>query len=423
MSGDSLSQEEIDALVNGGAAAAPADEPAPEPETPEAPEAGAADEPETPEDVETPEAVEEPEAVEAAEAPEEPEAVADAVPAGDAELTDIERDTIGEVGNICMSSAATALSALLSRPVQITTPEVGLVEEDEVRAQFAGPAVVVMIEYTEGLPGRNVFVLSTRDASVVADLMMGGEGAATEEIDELHASAVGEAMNQMMGSAATAMAEMLGYRIDISAPQVHILDLRDEAFGGTLGFTGPLVQTSFKLRVGELLDTTLMQLMPIDFAQGLVGALTGGGASAPAAEPAPAPAAAAPPAPAPAPVAEDDRHLHSVPAPVAQPVTFPSLDEVPQSPGGSDISLLLDVPLQVTVELGRTQLRIRDVLELVPGSIVELDKLAGGPVDVLVNGKQIARGEVVVIDEEFGVRITDVASQAKRLRGLAAEGA
>ena len=111
-----------------------------------------------------------------------------------------------------------------------------------------------------------------------------------------------------------------------------------------------------------------------------------------------------------------------MPVPVAQPVTFPSLDDMPAAPGGSDISLLLDVPLQVTVELGRTQLRIRNVLELVPGSIVELDKLAGEPVDVLVNGKQIARGEVVVIDEEFGVRITDVASQAKRLRGLAAEG-
>jgi flagellar motor switch protein FliN/FliY len=102
-------------------------------------------------------------------------------------------------------------------------------------------------------------------------------------------------------------------------------------------------------------------------------------------------------------------------------VSFPSLDELPSAPGGSDISLLLDVPLQVTVELGRTEMRIRNVLELVPGSIIELDKLAGEPVDVLVNGKQIARGEVVVIDEEFGVRITDVASQAKRLRGLAAE--
>jgi flagellar motor switch protein FliN/FliY len=185
-----------------------------------------------------------------------------------------------------------------------------------------------------------------------------------------------------------------------------------------------MVRTSFQLRVGDLLDTRLMQLMPFDFARALVDGLM-----QPAAAAAPAPAPEAPPAlvaEAPDTPADeapaDDRHLHALPAPpVAQPVTFPSLDEVPSAPGGSDISLLLDVPLQVTVELGRTQLRIRNVLELVPGSIIELDKLAGEPVDVLVNGKPIARGEVVVIDEEFGVRITDVASHAKRLRGLAAE--
>ena len=408
--GESLSQEDIDALVNGGVAPATADDAPAASEEPPVAEGPVAEEP-------------------AAEVP--PEAgqpAGEVLAAGEDGITDVERDTVGEVGNICMSSAATALSALLSRPVQITTPAVDLVHEDEVRRAFAGPAVLVIIQYTEGLDGRNVFLLSTRDASVVADLMMGGEGAAPEEISDLHASAVGEAMNQMMGSAATAMAEMVGHRIDISAPQVHILDLRDEAFGGTLGFDGALVRTSFQLTVGDLLDTTLMQLMPVDFARSLVAALIQPAPAAPPVEAAPAPEPAVAPAPAglevPAPEpAEDDRHLHSVPVPVAQPVTFPTLDDVPSSPGGSDISLLLDVPLQVTVELGRTSLRIRDVLELVPGSIVELDKLAGGPVDVLVNGKQIARGEVVVIDEEFGVRITDVASQAKRLRGLAADGA
>jgi flagellar motor switch protein FliN/FliY len=239
---------------------------------------------------------------------------------------------------------------------------------------------------------------------------------------------VGEAMNQMMGSAATAMAEMLGRRVDISAPRVELLDLTsDDAVIGLAD--GPVVRVAFQLRVGELLDTALMQLMPLDFARALVGGLVEG-AQAPAGAADGAPPAApdlatgGPAESVPGPEPDDDRHLHAVPAtpaPVAQPVAFPSLDEMPPAPGGSDISLLLDVPLQVTVELGRTQLRIREVLELVPGSIVELDKLAGEPVEVLVNGKQIARGEVVVIDEEFGVRITDVASHAKRLRGLAAE--
>ncbi len=379
MSGGSLSQEEIDALMAGAAdgdvpAEAAAPEEAPEPEAPMRSE-------------------------------------------DTSSLSPVEIDTIGEVGNICMSSAATALSTLLSRKVQITTPSVDEVDEGAVRRHFDSPAVVVVIEYTEGLAGRNVFILTQRDASVVADLMMGGEGAAADELTDLHASAIGEAMNQMMGSASTAMAEMAGHRVDISAPSVAILDLSDAAESVDLGLVGRIVRTSFQLRVDDLLDTTLMQLMPVDFARGLVDALN--------TPPAPAePAAAAPAAEtAPAvadPAAEDDRHLHAVPVPVAQPVTFPSLDDAPSVPGGSDISLLLDVPLQVTVELGRAQMRIRNVLELVPGSIVELDKLAGEPVDVLVNGKQIARGEVVVIDEEFGVRITDVASQAKRLRGLAA---
>lgn len=377
--GGSLSQEEIDALLKAGADAGP---PAGEP----------------------------------------------AAAAGDAgpQLEESERDTIGEVGNICMSSAATTLSLLLSRPVQITTPTVEVVGEEEVRAQFNAPAMIVSIDYTEGLDGRNVFLLSIRDASVVADLMMGGEGAPSEELSELHTSAIAEAMNQMMGSASTAMAEMAGRRVDISAPQIQVLDLSTETSLEELGITTAMVRTSFQLRVGELLDTTLMQLMPFDFARALVDGLMQ--PAAPAASAAPAPEAPAAPVPAAPPAAEaagapaDDRHLHALPAPpVAQPVTFPSLDDVPSAPGGSDISLLLDVPLQVTVELGRTQLRIRNVLELVPGSIIELDKLAGEPVDVLVNGKPIARGEVVVIDEEFGVRITDVASHAKRLRGLAAE--
>src|SRR5512145_679801 len=149
-------------------------------------------------------------------------------------------------------------------------------------------------------------------------------------------------MNQMMGSASTAMAEMAGRRVDISAPRIQVLDLAVESSFEELGITSAMVRTSFQLRVGELLDTTLMQLMPIDFAQALVSALMQ--PAAPAPQPPAGPVAAG------APAEDDARHLHALPAPpVAQPVTFPSLDDVPANPGGSDISLLLDVPLQVTV--------------------------------------------------------------------------
>ena len=98
-----------------------------------------------------------------------------------------------------------------------------------------------------------------------------------------------------------------------------------------------------------------------------------------------------------------------------QPAQFQSFEEDRILIDKQNISLIMDVPLQVTVELGRTQRLIRDILELSPGSIIELDKLAGEPVDILVNGKQIAKGEVVVIDESFGVRITDIADPSKRL--------
>lgn len=322
------------------------------------------------------------------------------------ELSDYERDALGEVGNICMSNAAGVLGSLVGAEVQIGSPTVQLMTDAALRAEFKAPSVVVSVTYTEGLEGSSVLVLGVPDAAIVADLMMGGQGAPADALDEMQSSAVTEAMNQMMGGASSAMADLMGRPIHISVPGLEILDLADQGVGPIAGPGGLLVRISFPLHADGLLDTNLMQIMPVGFARQLLDTVGK------------TPHRASPDE------GGDDRHLRPVPAatpPVAQPVTFPSLDEGAEVPGAGDIGLLLDVPLQVTVELGRTQLRIRNVLELVPGSIVELDKLAGEPVDVLVNGKQIARGEVVVIDEEFGVRITDVASQANRLHGIAAE--
>jgi flagellar motor switch protein FliN/FliY len=375
-----------------------------------------------------------------------------AVPTAQDDLGAAERDAIGEVGNICMSSAATVLSALLGHPVSITTPGVDIVDAPTVRAGISRPAAVTFIDFTEGLSGQNVLILGNREAGVVADLMMGQPpGSGSDTLDDLQLSAVSEAMNQMMGSASTAMAEMLGIRVDITAPRVRVLDPNDadDALGLPEGMA--LVRVQFQLRVGDLIDTALMQLMPVPFASALVSALVSGasGSAEPAAEAAaaeavtpappagpaapsapepavaaeapPAPAAAEPPAPSAPAAAPPASPVSAVPPPVVQPVNFPSLGDAVPAPPAGDMALLLDVPLQVTVELGRTRMRIREVLDLAPGSIIELDRIAGEPVDVLVNGKQIARGEVVVINEEFGVRITEVAHPATRLRGVAAE--
>ena len=342
------------------------------------------------------------------ETPSTEEGAPDRTGAAPYELSDYERDALGEVGNICMSNADGVLGTLIGREVAVFPPTVDLMTDADVRAEFTSPAAVVSVQYTEGLEGTGMLVLAVPDAAVVADMMMGGEGTPADALDEMQTSAVNEAMNQMMGGAASTMAELVGRRVEISAPGLQILDLAGEGVASLAGRGGRVVRITFPLRVEGLLDTTLMQIMPVGFARLLLE--TVGKAPRPPLEGDAA--------------ADDDRHLHPVPdtpRPVAQPVTFPALEEGADIPGAGDIGLLLDVPLQVTVELGRTQLRIRNVLELVPGSIVELDRLAGEPVDVLVNGKQIARGEVVVIDEEFGVRITDVASQANRLHGLAAD--
>lgn len=441
MSG-SLSQEEIDALMKQEAEAAQGDTP-PDADAPvesDPPEAEAsegeaapaedqavADEPVAEGDAadaagsDAPEDDAGPPDAEAPSAPEDGGATADGEAAADHGLSDDEVDALGEVGNICMASAATSLSELLGHPVNITAPRVSGKTADILCAEHPAPTTFVNIGFTEGLEGSNSLMISIEDASIVADLMMGGAGEPSAELNEMAGSAVAEAMNQMMGAACTSMAELVGRRVDISAPEVEVLDLDAEnsPLHGEL-YEGVFVQVSFTMTVGDLLETQMMQIMQPAFARELVVSLL----SPPAGDPEPdkpaAPAqeaaapAEAPPAPEAAPPPEPAAN-----APLAHPVSFPALEGGGTTGGASDIALLMDVPLHVTVELGRTELRIRNVLDLVPGSIIELDRLAGEPVDVLVNGKNIARGEVVVIDEEFGVRITDVTTPATRLTSLA----
>ncbi|MGI9539612.1 MAG: flagellar motor switch phosphatase FliY, partial [Miltoncostaeaceae bacterium] len=342
---------------------------------------------------------------------------ADADGTPDHGLSADEVDALGEVGNICMASAATSMSELLGHPVNITAPRVFGKTADILRTEHPSPTTFVNIGFTDGIEGSSALMISIRDASIVADLMMGGAGEPAEELNEMHSSAVAEAMNQMMGSASSAMAELVGRRVDISAPEVEVLDLdaADSPLEGEL-FEGVFVQVAFTMTVGDLLETQIMQIMQPRFARELVASLL---QQAPAAEPKPEEASSAAPEPARAEEASAPAEEPAANAPLAHPVSFPALEGAAASAGAGDIALLMDVPLHVTVELGRTELRIRNVLDLVPGSIIELDRLAGEPVDVLVNGKNIARGEVVVIDEEFGVRITDVATPATRLTSLA----
>ncbi|RKM62432.1 flagellar motor switch phosphatase FliY [Butyrivibrio sp. CB08] len=353
-------------------------------------------------------------------------------------LTDSEKDAIGEVANISMGSSATTLYSLVNQKVNITTPQVELANWENVISNYERPCVFIQIKYTVGLDGTNILILKEHDVMVITDLMMGGDGTNTDgEIGELQLSAISEAMNQMMGAAATSLSTMINQKVDISPPQATLLDMINDDPSDIAEFlTGTFVKISFKMQVGDLVDSTLMQLYPIDFAKTLKDTVIGAesasqeAAPAPAPEPAPAPAAAAPqPMPMPA---MDPGMMGAQPMPqMAMPqmqMAMPQMQMTPQMmnmniqpaqfqtfaggttimAGGENIGIIKDVPLEVTVELGRTAKPISDILDFAPGTIIELDKVAGEPVDVLVNGKFVAKGEVVVIEESFGVRVTEI---------------
>lgn len=342
------------------------------------------------------------------------------------ELSDIEKDALGEIGNISMGTAATTLSVLLGRRVSITTPKVSIATLNDIKRQYPLPYLVIEVGYTQGLLGTNILAIREQDALIIADLMMGGEGTnPPTELNELYMSAVSESMNQMMGSTATSISTMFKKKVDIAPPKVNLLDFAvDPNIDSIVSGDDALVRISFRMEVEDLIDSELMQILPLNIAREMVENLLNvvqqpSAAPAPQAappEPVPAPAPAAVPASAPAYAAQP------APQPRPQPVQNVAVQPVqfaPLKPAGipgvdANIGLILDVPLQVTVELGRTRKLIRDILELTPGSVVELDKLAGEPVDILVNGKLIAKGEVVVIDENFGVRITDIITPMER---------
>lgn len=374
-------------------------------------------------------------------------------------LSSQEIDALGEIGNISMGTSATTLFTLLGHKVLITTPTVSVTTWEQMATEYNIPCVGVRVEYKLGLVGSNLLILKEDDVKVITDLMMGGEGTnVAGELTDLHLSAISEAMNQMVGSSATSMSSMFDKRIDISPPKAFTMDFNNiQPFEG-FDNNQKIVKIAFKMVIGNLVDSEIMQLIPIAFAKSLVGNLLNvdmgsGHDTAPVPQQAPQ-----------APVMQQqysqqpqqqfskqmqqpqqqgyyqEPMYQQQPAPQqgfmmgpqdqgqiyfeqpkgrgpvnVQPAQFQSFEDSRISAEKKNISLIMDVPLQITVELGRTHRLIKDILEFGPGSIIELDKLAGEPVDILVNGKNIAKGEVVVIDESFGVRITDIIHPSKRL--------
>ena len=355
-------------------------------------------------------------------------------------LTDIEKDAIGEIANISMGTSATTLYSLVNRKVNITTPTVSIANWKNFIDEQEKPCVFIQIKYTEGLDGANILIMRERDVKVITDLMMGGDGSNIDgELGELHLSAISEAMNQMMGSSATSLSSMLGRMIDISPPEASLVNILENKNGADIApfLAGDFVKIEFRMQIEDLVDSTIMQLYPIDLAKSLYKIFMEQqmGTSAAPAQPDPVPQPQSVPAPQPQPdpapqpqpyvppQAEMPQMQQAMPQMPQmqqampqmqqaniQPAQFQAFNtQMPQQMASQEnIGLIMDVPLEVTVELGRTKKSIAEILDFTPGTIIELDKIAGEPIDVLVNGKFVAKGEVVVIEESFGIRVTEI---------------
>lgn len=355
-------------------------------------------------------------------------------------LSDIEIDMLGEIGNISMGSASTALSTIINQPVNITTPVVKITTLKKLRSQFQVPNIALDVQYTSGIVGENLLIMKITDAGVIANLMMGGDGHVDAvQLSEIELSAVSEAMNQMIGSAATSMATMLLREVNISPPTSEIINSDTQKISAGITDDEQIIEVAFKLTIGDLVDSSIMQILPMATGKKLSSIMMG---AQPGSEDSKTEAAKSE-------VAIDKQMEESMTQPVVhqqsvnnqayelaqsgitekpiethqpqvevQKANFQPLQDKAMYSETQNIDLISDVPLDISVVLGRTKKTIKEILNLGTGSLIELDKLAEEPVEILINGKKIAYGEVIVVDENFGVRITSIISNVDRVKSL-----
>lgn len=333
---------------------------------------------------------------------------------GSKDMTDIEKDIIGEVGNISMSTAATTLSTILNKKVSITTPKVSWKLFGEVVNEFQSPKVVAKVDFKQGLSGNNIFMVDINDAAIIADLMMGGDGfVESSEMTELQQSAVAEAMNQMIGSASTAMATMIEKEIDINPPQVNLWELNSEYEVEGMDHNSYICKIEFDLTVEGLIESKIMQLFERETLDDIVSIMNSDLSSGSDIS------KAVPPASFNEPTRTTIEQEKEQPQVTVQKPIFNQLtpkDDSNNSP--RNLELIMDVPLEFSVVLGKSKKTIKEILSFGNGSVIELNKQADEALEIYVNGKLIAQGEVVVINENFGIRITNILSKDQRVKGL-----
>ncbi|NLF34790.1 MAG: flagellar motor switch phosphatase FliY [Clostridiales bacterium] len=320
-------------------------------------------------------------------------------------------DALREISALCMGTSAAAMGMLLGREVSLSSPRAELYRPEDVPASSEGPFLAVTVEAGGGLRGKSLLLFKVDDAALIADLLMGGgdEGAQGDAVlTELRLGAVREAARQMAAAAAAVLSSLTHTDIELLPSRAVPVDTADDV-GALLDGAAPLVGVGFDMELEGALRSTLFQLIPAELAGALLLRVRPSGAPARGEESGPERPAAAPPSRQGASALHPDgQGMKSV-----QPARYESFDALePDPPEGApsaaNFDLINDIPLQVTVELGKTRKSLSDIMNVGVGSVIVLDKQAGDLVEVIVNGKRIARGEVVVIDENYGVRITEL---------------
>lgn len=346
-------------------------------------------------------------------------------------FTDMERDVIGEVMNISLGSSATSLSTLLGKRVEITVPKVNVINAGSFSYENLEPAIGVEINYIEGLDGVNIMIWNRMDAKVIVEILMGQSIPDDEfEMDEINTSAMCEVMNQMMGSAATALSEFLGRTINISTPEAYEIYDNMEFKNKYFIDDDIIVAVSFDLFIEGSVQSQFINVMPVALARDLISGFLKGSekfveSSYEIEEPEKN--------------SSNDESLslkdnrkertakiatkkqeHKVVKPVnVKPINldnFDSEEEILSDDQLLNLGLIMSVPLEIRVEIGKSRKPIKDILEFTQGTIIELDKQAGALVDIIVNGQLIAKGEVVVVNDNFGVRIAEIVKKDELIK-------
>jgi flagellar motor switch protein FliN/FliY len=311
-------------------------------------------------------------------------------------INETQRTALGDALSAAADSAASTLSGLLTRQVTLTPSGLSTVGLADVPGNFGGSLAVSKLNFSAGASGSGALVLAEKDAALLADLVIGQDGsAAPTTLSELHLSAIGELINQTVTAFIGGLTKGLGKKFSATSADVEVAN---DLSSMSKGLGASVVLLDFALNV----EGAAPGRMAVVLSGAAASSITGGAA----------PAAAAGSEFS---AANTFGGGASAGTATVQPAKMASVGESSLVGGGANIELLMDVPLQVTVELGRTHKTVREILAFGSGSVVELEKLAGEPVDILINERPIAKGEVVVIDENFGIRITEILAPRERV--------